>query len=190
LVGELSDLHLGLKVMLRCTNSSAAALIAVGLFLMGSVPASAQQSGGDKPPEQAKGEQNPEQKDGDQKAAEQAAREAAEKAMKEYREAAEKLSRSAGSAECVWTGRRIASLLWRDDIDTARRYIDLYDRFNCSSEHLKLVFRCVIQQGPIDPKAADHLASRVHECWIAPDATTAASQATISNSTKPGTIPN
>jgi hypothetical protein len=187
----MSDFHPRLNAMLRCTISSATAVAAVGLFLMCSIPASAQQSGGEKPPEQAQGEQKPEQKDGDQKAAEQAAQEAAEKAMQEYREAAAKLSRSAGAAECVWTGRRIASLLWRDDIDTARRYMDLYDRFNCSSEHLKLVFRCVILQGPIDPKAADRLASRVHECWLAPDAaTTAANQATISPTPKTGTIPN
>jgi hypothetical protein len=178
--------------MLRCTISSAAALAAVGLFLLSAVPSSAQQSGGAQALEHAQGEQKPESKDGDQKAAEQAAQEeAAEKAMQEYREASEKLSRSAGAPECVWTGRRIASLLWRDDIDTARRYIDLYDRFNCSAEHLKLVFRCVIQQGPIDPKAADRLASRVHECWISPDAaTTAANQATIGTTTKAGTIPN
>ena len=186
----MSGFHPRLNPMLRCIISSATALAAVGFFFMCSVPASAQQSGGEKPPEQAQGEQKPEQKDGDQKAAEQAAREAAEKAMQEYREAAAKLSRSAGAAECVWTGRRIASLLWRDDIDTARRYMELYDRFNCSSEHLKLVFRCVIQQGPIDPKAADHLASRVHECWMSPDAATAASQATTSTTPKTGTIPN
>ena len=178
--------------MLRCTISSVTALAAVSLFLVSSAPAPAQQSGGEqKPPEQALGEQKPEQKDERQKAAEEAEQQAAEKAMQEYREAAIKLPRSAGAAECVWTGRRIASLLWRDDIDTARRYIDLYDRFNCSAEHLKLVFRCVIQQGPIDPKAADRLASRVHDCWISPDApTTAASQATIGTETKAGTIPN
>ena len=109
----------------------------------------------------------------------------------EYKEAAEKLTSSAGAPECVWTGRRIESLLWRDDIDTARRYIDLYDRFGCSSEHLKLAFRCIIQQGPIDPKAADKLASRVHNCWIAPEeATTASSQATTGATSKDGTIPN
>ncbi|MGH6832370.1 MAG: beta-1-3, beta-1-6-glucan biosynthesis protein, partial [Methyloceanibacter sp.] len=115
----------------------------------------------------------------------------ADKAIAEYKEAWAKLTTSAGAPECVWTGRRIASLLWRDDIDTARRYIDLYDRFNCSSEHLKLVFRCVIEQGPIDPKAADRLASRVHNCWITPEeATTASSQATVGATTKAGTIPN
>jgi len=178
--------------MLRCTFSPAAALIAGGVFLLSSF-AFAQDSAGDqKPPEQAQGDQKQEGKaESDQQAAEQAAQQAIDKAIKEYKEAAAKLSSSAGAPECVWTGRRIASLLWRDDIDTARRYIDLYDRFNCSSEHLKLVFRCVIEQGPIDPKATDRLASRVHDCWIAPEeATTASSQATVGATTKPGTIPN
>ena len=179
--------------MLRCNLSSAAALIACGFFVVFSSAVFAQQPGGDqKPPEQAQGEQKPEDKaTNDQKVAEQAAQQEAAKAIEEYREAAAKLSSSAGAPECVWTGRRIASLLWRDDIDTARRYIDLYDRFNCSSEHLKLVFRCVIEQGPIDPKAADRLASRVHACWIAPQGeTTASSQATVGATTKSGTIPN
>lgn len=179
--------------MLRCAISPAAALVAGGVFLLSSVAAFAQQSGGvQKPPEQAQGEQTQgEQPEGDQKAAERAAQQAADKAIAEYEEAAAKLSNSAGAPECVWTGRRIASLLWRDDIDTARRYIDLYDRFNCSSEHLKLVFRCVIEQGPIDPKAADRLESRVHDCWLAPEeATTASSQATVGATTKTGTIPN
>jgi hypothetical protein len=176
--------------MLRCTFSPATALIAGGVFLLSSFAAFAQDSAGDqKPPEQAQGDQKQEGKaESDQQAAEQ---QEVDKAIKEYKEATAKLSRSAGAPECVWTGRRIASLLWRDDIDTARRYIDLYDRFNCSSEHLKLVFRCVIEQGPIDPKAADRLASRVHDCWIAPEeATTASSQATVGATTKPGTIPN
>ena len=135
----------------------------------------------------------PEKSEGDQKAADQAKAQEQEaaKAIAEYKEAEAKLASSAGAPECVWTGRRVASLLWRDDIDTARRYIDLYDRFGCSSEHLKLVFRCVIEQGPIDPKAADRLASRVHDCWIAPqETTTTSNQATTSSTTKDGTIPN
>jgi hypothetical protein len=54
-----------------------------------------------------------------------------------------------------------------------------------------LVFRCVIEHGPIDHTAADRLASRDHDCWIKPEgATTATSQATVGATTKPGTIPN
>jgi hypothetical protein len=48
----------------------------------------------------------------------------------------------------------------------------------------------MIEQGPIDPKAADRLASRVHSCWITPEGeTTAASQATVGATIKPA-IPN
>ena len=54
-------------------------------------------------------------------------------------------------------------------MDTALRYIGLYDRFGCSAEHLKLAFRCIVRQGPMDPKAADGLAARVHACWLDPD---------------------
>ncbi|HET9274216.1 MAG TPA: hypothetical protein VFO09_08120 [Methyloceanibacter sp.] len=181
--------------MLRCTLVPAAALVAGAILFLPAVALAQQPGNEEKPPEQAQqGEQKPEQgAEGNQKAAEQkkAEQEAAARAIAEFKEAAAKLSQSAGAPECVWTGRRIASLLWRDDIDTARRYIDLYDRFNCSSQHLKLVFRCVIEQGPLDPKAADRLASRVHSCWIAPQGeTTAASQATEGSGAKQKTIPN
>jgi hypothetical protein len=172
-----------------------AALLAGGLLLASNTVALAEnqeaeqkppEQGEQKPPEEAKGEQNPE----DQKSAEQQAEERIKQEIQQYREAAAKLSLSAGSAECVWTGRRITSLLWRDDVDTARRYLDLYDRFGCSAEHLKLTFRCVIRQGPIDPKAADRLAERVHDCWLDPDGTPTAASRTNGSSVKSGTIPN
>jgi hypothetical protein len=179
--------------MLRCINLPASALAAAAVILWSTAAFAQQASGDQKPAEQAQNEQKEGKAENEQKAADKvrAEQEAAARAIAEFKEAAAKLSLSSGASECVWTGRRIASLLWRDDIDTARRYIDLYDRFNCSSEHLKLVFRCVIEQGPLDPKAADRLASRVHSCWIAPEGeTTASSQATVGTTTKPGTIPN
>jgi len=90
-------------------------------------------------------------------------------AIRGYEEAAKKLPPAAGAPECVWTGQRIASLLWRDDVATASRYMDLYKQFDCSSDHLKLAFRCVVKQGPINLKAAEDLASRVHKCWLSPE---------------------
>jgi hypothetical protein len=176
--------------MLRCISITVSALTAAAIVFLSST-AFAEQPNEQEPPEQAQqGEQNG-QPEGEKKADQaKAEEEVTARAIAEYKEAEGKLPRSAGAAECVWTGRRIASLLWRDDIDTARRYIDLYDRFNCSGEHLKLVFRCVIEQGPLDPKAADRLASRVHSCWITPQGdTTASSQATVGTTIKP-TIPN
>lgn len=148
--------------------------------------------GEQKEPEPPQGEKKADEPTAEQQAAARALEE-----IEQYKQAAKELSITAGSAECVWTGRRIESLLWRDDVDTAKRYIDLYDRFGCSAEHLKLAFRCLIRQGPLDPKATDRLAARVHACWIDPDgATTAASQTTPPSTTptgtpaKSGTIPN
>lgn len=100
-----------------------------------------------------------------------AAAEANRRVLDEYAEAA-KLPGAAGKAECVWLGRRIVSLLWRDDVDTARRQIEVFDRFSCPSDHLRQTFRCVVRQGNIDPKAPEHLHNRVHGCWLNPDAPT------------------
>jgi hypothetical protein len=165
-----------------------AALAAGGLLLMSVVGASAQDQGtGPKPEDQAQGEQRAP----DKATAEQQAEARRIEEIEQYKQAAARLSLSAGSAECVWTGRRITTLLWRDDVDTARRYVDLYDRFGCSAEHLKLAFRCMIRQGPMDPKAADRLSARVHNCWIDPAGpTTAASRSTGEVPPRTGTVPN
>ncbi len=87
----------------------------------------------------------------------------------EFAEAQKALNGPAGHPECVWLGRRVVSLLWRDDLDTAFRHLDLYDRFGCPSAHIQASFRCLILHGSnIDPKAADSLNARVQACWINP----------------------
>jgi hypothetical protein len=95
-------------------------------------------------------------------------KEAQKKAIDEFAEAEKLLGSPAGNPECVWLGRRVVSLLWRDDLDTAFRHLDLYDRFGCPGGHIQATFRCVVRQGNIDPKATDTLNSRVHGCWINP----------------------
>jgi hypothetical protein len=85
-------------------------------------------------------------------------------------EVSKQITGPAGNPECVWLGRRVVHLLWRDDLDTAFRHLDLYDRFGCPGGHIQATFRCVVKQGPIDPKATDNLQSRVHSCWINPSA--------------------
>ncbi|MGL1617790.1 hypothetical protein ACSTHL_23270, partial [Vibrio parahaemolyticus] len=47
----------------------------------------------------------------------------------EFAEAAQVINGPAGNPECVWLGRRVVRLMWRDDLDTAFRHLDLYDRF-------------------------------------------------------------
>jgi len=89
----------------------------------------------------------------------------------EFAEAQHALNGPAGNPECVWLGRRVVGLLWRDDLDTAFRHLDLYDRFGCPSGHIQATFRCLILHGSnIDPKAADSLTGRVHACWLNPAA--------------------
>jgi len=101
---------------------------------------------------------------------EKAPAEAKEKKVDEFVEAERVLGGPAANPECLWLGRRVVSLLWRDDLDTAFRHLDLYDRFGCPAGHIQATFRCLVRQGSIDPKATDTVNSRVHTCWINPSA--------------------
>lgn len=89
----------------------------------------------------------------------------------EFVEAQQAISGPAGNPECVWLGRRVVRLMWLDDLDTAFRHLDLYDRFGCPGGHVQATFRCLTRfGGQIDPKVAETLNSRVQACWINPSA--------------------
>src|SRR5271168_1513380 len=105
----------------------------------------------------------------------------------EFAEAQHALAGPAGNPECVWLGRRVVGLLWRDDLDTAFRHLDLYDRFGCPSAPIQASFRCLILHGVnIDPKAGDTLNARVQACWINPSLPPqAATQAPTAAATNP-----
>jgi hypothetical protein len=103
-------------------------------------------------------------------------------------EANRTLSGPAARSECVWLGERAVGLMWRDDLDTAFRHLDLYDRFGCPGEHIQFSFRCVVRQGNIDPKAIETFNARVHSCWQNPALPPAApAAAAAEKSDKPGT---
>src|SRR5215813_1155623 len=103
----------------------------------------------------------------------------------EFAEAAQAINGPAGNPECVWLGRRVVRLMWRDDLDTAFRHLDLYDRFGCPGGHVQAAFRCLTRfGGQIDPKVAETLDSRVHACWINPNAQP---QAATASSAPPAT---
>lgn len=133
---------------------SFAAILAVG-SMFASLPASAQ---------------NSEPKAGDKPATAQPADPAkdAQRQVDEFAEATRLVNGPAGNPECVWLGRRVVGLLWRDDMDTAFRHLDLYDRFGCPGPHIQTSFRCVVRQGNIDPKSPQSLNARVHACWLNP----------------------
>ena len=89
----------------------------------------------------------------------------------EFVEAAQAINGPAGNPECVWLGRRVVRLMWNDDLDTAFRHLDLYDRFGCPGGHVQATFRCLTRfGGEIDSKIPESLNSHVHACWINPAA--------------------
>jgi hypothetical protein len=111
----------------------------------------------------------------------------AQRQIEEFAEAAKQVSGPAGNPECVWLGRRVVGLLWRDDMDTAFRHLDLYDRFGCPGGHVQAAFRCVVRQGAIDPKSQQSVNGRVHSCWVNPAQTAAAATAPVPTNTAPAT---
>src|SRR5271154_5990580 len=89
----------------------------------------------------------------------------------EFVEAAQAINGPAGNPECVWLGRRVVRLMWLDDLDTAFRHLDLYDRFGCPGGHVQATFRCLTRFGSqIDDKVPKSLDDHVHACWINPAA--------------------
>jgi hypothetical protein len=100
----------------------------------------------------------------------------------DFAEAEKLLSGPAGNPECVWFGRRVVNLLSRDDLDTAFRHLELYDRFGCPAGHVQATFRCLLRQG-FDPKATDTLNARVHACWLNPTSATQGTAAATSGTT-------
>lgn len=129
------------------------AVLAASLTVFTILPGVAAAQGSDQKPT--------EQKSGDK-------REAVPKRIDDIAEVGRLMTGPAANPECVWLGRRVISLLWRDDLDTAFRHLDIYDRFGCPGGQIQATFRCVVRQGDIDPKAPETLNARIHACWINP----------------------
>jgi len=109
----------------------------------------------------------------------------------EFVEAQQVLNGPAGNPECVWLGRRVVRLMWRDDLDTAFRHLDLYDRFGCPGGHVQATFRCLTRfGGQIDDKVQKSLDDRVHACWINPGAQPQAAAAATPAPAAPATAGN
>ena len=106
-----------------------------------------------------------------------ASKDASKRVFDDIAEAARAITGPAGNPECVWLGKRVVTLLWRDDLDTAFRHLDLYDRFGCPGSHIQQAFRCVVRQGQVEPdqksaeKVAETVRARVHGCWLNPSQT-------------------
>jgi len=154
------------EVTMRFDNLRTGLLVCLAGVTLAAAPALAQ-SGGARPADQKT----------EAPSKENTAKES-QKKIDEIAEAGRSLAGPASNPECVWLGRRVVGLLWRDDLDTAFRHLDLYDRFGCPGGHIQATFRCVVRQGNIDPKAPDTLNGRVHACWINPGLTATTAAAT------------
>ena len=56
--------------------------------------------------------------------------------------------------------------MWLDDLDTAFRHLDLYDRFGCPGGHIQAAFRCLTRfGGQIDPKVPE-IAEQPRPCLL------------------------
>jgi len=153
------------NTMTRCFARSAAALAVLALIWL--PPSSALAQGGD-------------QKAADQKAKD-ARTEELRRNIEEIAEVGRQLTGPAANPECYWLGKKVINLLVRDDVDTAFRHLDLYDRFGCPGGHIQATFRCLVRQGAdvlVDPKTPESTNSRVQACWINPSAPPAQAPAT------------
>jgi len=102
-------------------------------------------------------------------------------------EAARLMTGPAGRLECVWLGFRAVSLMWKDDLDTAFRHLELYDRFGCPRDHVQLSFRCFVSQGNLDPKDPKAFDTRIKNCWVNPALPPAPANPPTAVVEKPGT---
>ncbi len=127
-------------------------------FIAGScASAFAQGSGDAKPPDQQKPPEPPKS-------------EAAHLA-----EVARTLSGPAANPECTHLGELAVTLMAKNDLDTAFRHMDLYDRFGCPGAHIQQSFRCLLLAGiPSAKDSTGSLENLVRTCWVSPKATAAA----------------
>lgn len=70
--------------------------------------------------------------------------------------------------ECVWVGKRVVSLLARDDAMAANDFMPFYSQFGCPQEHIAKAFACVVTNK--DPSENEALADRIDICWDNTDA--------------------
>jgi hypothetical protein len=74
---------------------------------------------------------------------------------------------AAMAAECAWIGKRIVSLLVRDDAMAAGDFVPFYLRFHCPDDRIGKAFGCIVRTGEATPNEV--LAERIDQCWTNPD---------------------
>jgi hypothetical protein len=70
------------------------------------------------------------------------------------------------AAQCAWLGRRIISLLIRDDAMAANDFTPFYLRFECPEDHLAEAFGCTVVNLPMVEQNAQQ--EQIESCWQDP----------------------
>ncbi len=97
------------------------------------------------------------------------------------------LTGPAGSPECAHLGELAITLMAKNDLDTAFRHMDLYDRFGCPGAHIQQSFRCLLLAGiPSSKDSAGSLEGLVRTCWVSPKTAPAAPAAATAPPTATG----
>jgi hypothetical protein len=89
----------------------------------------------------------------------------------DFAEAERFLTGPAANPECLWLGRRVVSLLWRDDLDTAFRHLELYDG-SIARPAISRRRSAALCARETSIRRRSTLNTRVHGCWLSPNAET------------------
>lgn len=73
---------------------------------------------------------------------------------------------TAGDFECAWTGKRVVSLLARDDVDAATNFARFYTSFQCPNPHIGKALGCAVSPDAMGD--GETMEARVDRCWIDP----------------------
>ncbi|MGE0747765.1 MAG: hypothetical protein AB7K86_21070 [Rhodospirillales bacterium] len=76
--------------------------------------------------------------------------------------------KEAKAPECAWVGKRVLSLLARDDVDAARQFYQFYTGFHCPTAHIGNSFGCIVADSLVPEMK--YLSLRIDTCWADPTA--------------------
>lgn len=71
----------------------------------------------------------------------------------------------AEAPECAFTGKRVVSLLSRDDVVAATEFHEFYQAFDCPVLHLAAAFGCAVD---VPEGVEEPVNDRVERCWEQP----------------------
>ncbi len=97
----------------------------------------------------------------------QAAREAQKRSVEEFVRRPAFCPAAPDCPNALWPAGASPRCSGGDDIDTARRHLDLYES-SAARPSTQTRLPLLVRQGNIDPKTQERLNGRVQQCWVIP----------------------